>query len=40
MAVARAVDEPRLAEEIREAAKDLALSVAGWDERLAAVAAE
>jgi TetR/AcrR family transcriptional repressor of nem operon len=31
MAVARAVDDAALANEIREAAKDLALSVGGWD---------
>ncbi len=31
MAVARAVDDAKLAEEIREAAKDMALSLTGWD---------
>jgi AcrR family transcriptional regulator len=40
MAVARAVDDAQLAEEIREAAQDLALSVGGWDGHVTAVAAE
>jgi hypothetical protein len=30
MAVARAVDDTRFANEIREAAKDTAFSIAGW----------
>jgi TetR/AcrR family transcriptional regulator, transcriptional repressor for nem operon len=32
MAVARAVDDARLANEVREAAKAMALSLGGWDE--------
>jgi hypothetical protein len=31
MVVARTVDDPDLAQEIREAAKALALSCGGWD---------
>jgi hypothetical protein len=36
MAVARAVDDLRLANEIRESAKDLALALAGWTRRIEA----
>ena len=39
MAVARAVDDPNLADEIREAAQDVALAIGGRD-RLVVVAAE
>jgi hypothetical protein len=31
MAVARAVDDVKLADEIRDAAKEMALALAGWD---------
>jgi hypothetical protein len=36
MAVARAIDDVRLAHEIREAAKDMALSLGGWNKLPAA----
>jgi hypothetical protein len=38
MAVARAVDDVELAHEIREAAKDMALSLGGWNKLPAAAA--
>jgi hypothetical protein len=36
MAVARAIDDVRLAHEIREAARDMALSLGGWNKLPAA----